>query len=254
MADFTRMNGTKLPLSISAVVGSAMDLKLIPGPGQKVPIAISVTPPSAAKIDNVNVRAGANFTTFRLTALMAGSVRMVAATDPMRPITITIDPKLALPAATTDQGLLARLLIAETPSPEMPGYTDADAETSMIWMRVVIANRLSKPSGVYASANAKTIADVIKAPGQFKGFQSYPTIDATISKRLDETVSIANESGDGRREKYKKFVQIALKVAAMASVKDPSTGLYFWRTSGSGAPSTGTNVYKTILGNTFYTL
>jgi hypothetical protein len=66
---------------------------------------------------------------------------------------------------------------------------------------------------------------------------------------------IANDGGDGRRDKYKKFVDISLKVAGLASVNDPSgTGLYFWRTAGRGSPARAAKVFRTLIGNTFYTL
>jgi hypothetical protein len=253
------MNGAKLPASISIVAGGSIDLKLIPGRGEKVPIPITASPVKIAEVQAVNPRVTANFTTFKLVAIASGAAKLVAGGDASKPvagpITILVEEQVSLPAANTDAGLLTRVLLAETPSPEMPGYSDTDAETVMLWMRAVISNRLAKPSSKYGSNGAKTIADVIRAKNQFEGFEQYPNIRAGITKRLDETVQIANDGGDTRREKYKKFLNTALKVAAMPSVTDPSgSGLYFWRTAGSGSPSPEAKVFKTLMGNTFYTL
>jgi hypothetical protein len=254
------MNGAKLPASISIVAGGSIDLKLIPGRGEKVPIPITASPAKIAEVQAVNPRVTANFTTFKLVAIASGAAKLVAGSDASKPvagpITILVEEQVSLPAAKTDAGLLTRVLLAETPTPGSPYYSsDADAETVMIWMRAVISNRLAKPSGKYASAGAKTIADVIRAEGQFKGFEDYPNIRAKITTNLDDIVKIANDGGDTRREKYKKFLNTALKVAAMPSVTDPSgSGLYFWRTAGSGSPSPEAKVFKTLMGNTFYTL
>jgi hypothetical protein len=171
------------------------------------------------------------------------------------PIAINIEPKLTLPDAKSNLGMLARLLMAETPSPGMPNYTVAESEDAMKMMVAVVFNRLAKPSNLYASQNATKLSDVVKAPGQFKGFQSYPEIDAEISKRIDETMAIANNGGDGRREKYKIFVQNVIRIAGTTSVTDPNlANLYFWRTAGSGSPAPSAKAYKTVLGNTFYKL
>lgn len=261
MVKFKRMSGTLLPSTITTVVGSALDLKLEPDPGEtvRVPIPIQVAPSNLAQIQRLDVRTKANFTTFKLAAIKAGTIKLTAGTDPNKPvagpIVVTIEEKIALLDEKTDAGLLLRLLLAETPSPDMSSYSEADVETVMTWMRVVVNNRLAKPSARYGSAGAKKIIDIVRSPRQFEGFEQYPSLAAEITERLDKMVRIANDSGDGRREKYRSFIAAALKVAALPSVSDPSaTGLYFWRTSGSGAPSKDAKVFRTLMGNTFYTL
>jgi hypothetical protein len=130
-----------------------------------------------------------------------------------------------------------------------------DAQVAMLWMRVVVENRLAKPSPVWGSAGAKTLKDVIQAKNQFEGFSKYPTIAQGPQKVIDQAVSIANNGDDPRRSKYKEFLDTALTVAAQKTVTDPSAkGLYWWRTSGSGKPTPEATVYMTKLGNTFYTL
>jgi hypothetical protein len=150
-------------------------LKLVPGRGEKISVPITVTPRSLAQIQAINVRTGPNFSTFRLMATAPGTAKLYAGTDINKvaagPVTVIIEQRISLPAASTDVGLLARLFLAETPSPEMPGYNNADAETAMTWMRAVVGNRLAKPSHLYGSAGAKTVADVVRAKASSKGLR-----------------------------------------------------------------------------------
>jgi hypothetical protein len=259
MAEFQRLDGTRLPPTIIGVVGSSIELKFVPGRGEKIPIPVNTTAPAFAQIQAVNQRVRPNFATFRVSFLAPGDAKLFAGKDPSRPlggpIGIRIEWKASLPDAHTDAGVLVRLFLAETPTPDMPGYNDADAEESMSLMRAVIGNRLAKPSHLYASAGARTMVDVVRARGQFEGFDAYPAIRPAISNRLDQIVAIVNDGGDGRRTRYKKFLDTALKIASLPSAADPAlSNLYFWRTAGSGSPAPQAKVYRTISDNTFYSL
>lgn len=257
MAEFQRMDGSKVASPITAVVDNTIHLKVIPGPKEPLP-TVAAAPESVAKVANVMPRTQANFTTFDLKAVAVGKASLTA-TGPgpktfAGPIDIVVEAKIALPSDKTDAGLWVRLFLAEVPSPEMSGYNLADAKTAMIWMRVVVQNRLAKPSHIWASAGAKSLADVIKAPRQFEGFSRYPSLASGIQTRIDNEIAIANDGNDTRRAKYKAFVDAAIEVANLATVTDPSSkGLYWWRTAGSGPPSSDVKVYMTKLGNTFYT-
>jgi hypothetical protein len=270
MAEFQYMHDVKLPGSITAIVGNSIPLKLIPS-GKELAgsISIAALPITIAEVTNVNVRTKANFTTFHLKAKAVGTASMsaggsaspaaVMSTLLAGPIQITVEPKLEYPAIGTDAGMLTRLLLAETPSPDMKKiYNEKDARTVMIWMRVVLANRLATPSHIWGSTGAKTLADVVKSTKpsvQFEGFSQYPTISKKIQARLDDLLSVANDGSDPRRENNKKFIQMAIEVAGMNNLVDPcKTGLYFWRTAGSGKPSPEAIVYQTLMNNTFYTL
>jgi hypothetical protein len=90
------------------------------------------------------------------------------------PIAVKIRVRLQLPDATTEAGAMARLILAEVPTPFSVGYKLKDAETGMQWIRLVIENRLKAASGRFGSAGAKTRIDVMKSTGQFKGFSNYP--------------------------------------------------------------------------------
>lgn len=257
MAEFQRMDGSKLPAAVTTVAGSTLSLKVIPTSKEPLP-TVSASPEAVAKVINVKPRTGPHFTTFQLQAVSVGEAKLQATGDKgavlAGPVAITVEAKITIPAASTTGGMWALLFLAETPSPEASGYTLADARTSMTWMRVVVENRLRTPSHLWASKDAKSLTDVIKATGQFEGFSKYPVIATKIQTRINETVAIANDGNDPRRSKYKEFVQAALDVAALNRVSDPSEkGLYWWRTEGSGSPTSSAKVYMTKLGNTFYT-
>ena len=259
MAEFQFMADTKVPASLVTVVGSVVPLKVIPGKGEALP-AIAATPESIAKVTKVTPHTRANFSTFHLEAVAAGKASLTAtvgAKSVAGPIAIEVESALVLPAHSTNAGILTRLFLAECPGPGAHGYSVADATEAMTWMRVVVENRLAKPSAVWGSKGAKTLADVVKAsnPDQFKGFTKYPTIVSDQQNVIDDALKIANDGSDTRRAKFKAFVGAALAVAALKTVTDPCpTGLYFWRTANSGKPSPEAKVYMTKLGNTFYTV
>jgi hypothetical protein len=256
MAEFQHMNDTKVESPITAVVGNSLHLKVIPGSKEALP-TISASPESIAKVSHVVELKKQDFTTFRLDAVASGKASLKA-TDSKKatvggPIDIVIEDQVALPDAGVDTGLLVRLFLAEVPSPEEKGYKLEDAKTSMIWMRVVVENRLANPSFIWASQGAKSLTDVIRAKNQFKGFEKYPTIDHGVRKPIDEAVSIANNGDDSRRAEYKEFVDAALEVANQPTVQDPSPdGLFWWRTAGHGSPTSDAKFFMTKLGNTFF--
>ena len=171
-------------------------------------------------------------------------------------VVVTVIEKLGLPAAAGEQGMLVRLFLAEIPDPGQSGYNAADGKKSMQWMRVVLANRLKNNPAQFMAPGAKSITDIVKAKGQFKGFESYPTLSSKQSARIGEIVRIANDDNDTRQEKYLQYLQNALDVAIGSLIADPCpTGLYGWRTFGSGSPGPRFEAYGSPLsGNQFYTL
>ncbi len=214
MATFQRMDGSTVTSPLTAVAGRSLHLKVIPGPKEPLP-TVTANPASIARVTHIDVRKTANFIVFTLEALIAGRAALQATgVTPgallAGPINVVVESSVPLPAASTDAGLLVRLFLAETPSPDEMNYTSEQAKTAMSWMRVVVENRLNNPSNVWASAGAKTLADVIKAPGQFEGFSHYPALPANITKNINEAVEIANNGDDPRRARYKMFVDAAL--------------------------------------------
>ncbi len=254
MAQFQYTSGRAVPAAISTVVGSNLPLKLIPGKGEIASANITLSDRSIARFSDVNVRKAANFTSFSVTALKAGRV-ILAADGVTTPVVITVGAQLELPDAKTEPGLYARIFLAEVRSPGMRGYVEADVEDAMIMMRSVIYNRYRTPSYLYASDGATSIFDVVRRPGQFEGFGSYPAIASGPSKTITDILAIANDGADPRSTLYRAYVAKALDVAGRTAVTDPSrTGLYFWRTANSGPPSPRVELYRTILGNSFYRL
>jgi hypothetical protein len=170
---------------------------------------------------------------------------------------VTVIDKLELPAASSEEGMLIRLLLAENRTPSEHGYNAAKVKTSMQWMRIVLVNRLKNKPEQFGAPNAKTIEDIVKAKGQFEGFEQYPKLTASKSARINQIVKIANDDNDARQEAYAGLLQVAIEVAKSKTlIPDPCpTGLYGWRTAGSGSP--GGRFVKhgdTLSGNEFYTL
>lgn len=259
MAEFQRTNGVKVGSPITVTVCKAVHLKVIPGSKEPLPTA-TATPEKIARVINAHARITANFTTFQLEGVLPGkAILQATGGTPGKvlagPIDIIIENCVELPSAQTDAGLFARLFLAEAPNPEDPHYTiPEDVKVSMSWMRVVVENRLAKPRVEWASAGAKTLADVVRAEGQFAGFSKYPYLPNNIQRNIDDAIRIANDGEDSRRSAYKAHVDAALTVAAMPKVIDPSqNGLYWWRTSESGKPSAAVKMFMTKAGNTFFT-
>ena len=164
---------------------------------------------------------------------------------------------VVLPDSSTEAGAVCRLLLAETRGPAYKSYNQSTARQAMGWMKRVLANRLANKPGQFYAPHAKNLTGIIKAgpPEQFAGFMSYPNYDPDIVALLQKILGIANSTKDGRSVAYEGFVKDAIAVAGAPAPADPSdTGLYGWRTEGRGSPGGRFVVYKTVGGNTFYTL
>ncbi|WP_087018449.1 hypothetical protein [Thaumasiovibrio subtropicus] len=196
-------------------------------------------------------------TTVGTTTLKATSGNKSAAID----IEVFDKKVIQLPQSSTDEGLLARLFLAESINPSSPRYKEDEAITSMLWMRQVVENRKadSKPSrfAITATSNV-TYKDVVIARNQFHGFESYPSLIDSIKNNLLTLVNTANNYNHPEREKYATFVNAALAAAksnALDSFTDPSQkGLYGWRTKDSSAPGGDFVKHADLAGQTFYTL
>ena len=158
---------------------------------------------------------------------------------------------ITLPDKSTDQGLEARILLAECRTPSMFGYTLADAKTCMQFMDLVLWNRVENPGPFGASQG--TLLSVAKARGQFRGFESYPNYNAGIRANIQDMLNIASKANDKRHVAFAAHIQTALDVAKFVSILDPSPGkLVSWRTGGSASPGTGFTLFRTVLGVDFY--
>lgn len=159
---------------------------------------------------------------------------------------------IELPDRKGDDGVESRVLIAECPGPANPAYTLELAAEAMQLMDAVLRNRLANP-GPFNAKGAKSIADVVRARGQFRGFEKYPDYSAGIRQNIQDALDIANNAKDGRSAAYTAFIQKAIEISKSTAFKDPSAGkLVAWRTANSGSPGKGFLLYKTVFGNDFY--
>jgi hypothetical protein len=159
---------------------------------------------------------------------------------------------IVLPDKNEIAGCETRLLLAECRSPAYAIYTLADAKLAMQYMDKVLYNRLADPKP-YGAAGAKTIADIVRAKGQFAGFQNYPNYDTAIASRIQATLDIANNSKDKRQAAYADFINAAIAISKGTPITDPSPGkLTGWRTAGASAPGGSFKFFKTLMGNDFY--
>ena len=257
MADLLWMSGKPVGSPIVAVAGNALKLKVLPGPGEVLPLTIESATPAIATAVEINNRMGPNFTTFTLQAVLNGQTMLTIRSGQRvvyGPVVVQVQPALTLPDPATDAGLLARLLLAEAPNPTLVAATaQTQLGESMRLMRVVVENRRANPSSRWGSQGAKGLADVVRAPGQFHGFESYPSIAGGVLSNINNILRLANEAGDQRQPLLRAHVEAVLRIARGPRPSDPTGGkLYWWRTSGSGAPSREVTLFKTLAGNSFY--
>jgi hypothetical protein len=159
---------------------------------------------------------------------------------------------IKLPPKNDDDGAEVRVLLAECRGPSFSAYTLDDATTSMQLMDRVLWNRIDDPTK-FGAKGAKSVGDIIRAPGQFAGFEHYPNYDHSIVNRIQAMINIANSAKDKRSPDFAGFINAAIDVTNNPSVQDPSPGtLAFWRTAGSDSPGSRFKKHTTILGNDFY--
>ena len=171
-----------------------------------------------------------------------------------KPVTITLDGK------NTEAGMLQRLLLSESIAPGSSGYKAADVKTAMEWMIVVVENRARHPNpGRFMARDADKDGwdkkDIIRAKGQFHGFENYPTLAEDVRKRIENILKIGNDYEDSRHDAFAAHLNRAIEVSKAKLVKDPSgDGLFGWRTQGRGSPGSNFVKFKDLAGQTFYTL
>jgi len=181
---------------------------------------------------------------------------------------IKVVDKIVLPDETTDAGALARLLLAETPNPSHPDYTNSDdAARAMQYMRIVIENRLTAAQTNptlrrYVASGPSTLdfRGIITAKQhgiQFDGFSSYPNIGADQTSTIEACIKVANTGSDLRFETFRRHVEDALAIATGSDLRDkvstPAT-LYYWRTAGRSSPTPHAKLQITLGGQDFYSL
>lgn len=158
---------------------------------------------------------------------------------------------VALPNRNDEDGIETRVLLAECRGPSDSGFNLGDATRCMQLMDLVLWNRVARFKQFLA--NSKTLLSVVKAPGQFAGFENYPDYDNSIRSRLQSMVNVANNPRDKRKDSFADFINKAIEVARAATMKEPSGGiLVAWRTAGSRSPGSNFKEFDTVLGTTFF--
>ncbi|CAN7639602.1 hypothetical protein LJR090_005617 [Bosea sp. LjRoot90] len=161
--------------------------------------------------------------------------------------------KLALPDRNSVTGAEVRLLLAEARGPAFSSYVLSESKRAMQFMDRVLYNRLQNKPSQFGAASAKNIIDIIKAKGQFAGFEKYPIYDGSISTRIQKMLDIANNAKDRRAQEFTDFIEAAIDVAENQTVADPSTGLLTgWRTGGASSPGGSFKLHATVGGIDFY--
>lgn len=127
---------------------------------------------------------------------------------------------VALKAASTKEGYLARLLLNEVPFPGESGWvSEQDSKDAMLSILWVLDSRLRHiPPGYrqreVAAVTTRDIIDVITTGGvhgQCEGFyrdaSGKPAMVARVPKRLDYLISVANKGKPGRFARLINYAQ-----------------------------------------------
>lgn len=162
--------------------------------------------------------------------------------------------QIALPDPATDTGAEVRILLAECQGPAYKSYSLKAATEAMQLMDAVLWNRRNDPAR-FNARGAKTLIGIIKAKGQFQGFEQYPEYSSRIKRNLEAEIAIANDPQDPRNSSYAAFIEAAIETAKAPTYLDPSPGtLAAWVTAGSPSPGKVFKFYKQVGGNDFYYL
>lgn len=182
---------------------------------------------------------------------------------------------LELPPLTSDAGVLARMLIAESRNPNSPGYDAAEVNRGLQAMKATVENRLRTNPAQFNARDARTWTDIVTAPGQWHGFSRGTRGDVVIApdvaRRVEDVVRIANTGAPGRFHAFVSSVLATVRdpardpFAGLTSVGTPPNavrvlgGAFGWRTAGSSAPggrfvAVPATSGGVVAGNQFYTL
>lgn len=164
--------------------------------------------------------------------------------------------KLDLSARGTTAGMLERLFMAEARTPlQESSYDETDSLQCMRATGACIINRKNDAKKRWP----KTIDDVVKQKGQFKGFDTYPEYGEDQRQHNIEVLKWANQKSKFQAA-CRTFVKNAKKVAAdteAEKVTDPfkkDGGTFGMRTAGSSSPGGGFKKVGSFGGNDFYTV
>jgi hypothetical protein len=195
----------------------------------------------------------------RLAARKTGQaeIRAMLGQQVLDTLRVRVVEPISLPPQGSESGALARLLLAEAASPLEGSFVEVDVLKSMKWMHLVIYNRLKNDPGQFYADGAKNTLDIIRARGQFKGFEQYPTLSAPVQARIDDILRAANDDNHSKQDVLTRFARSAIEISSSAStIPDPSAPrvLTHWRKAGHGEPRGRARLFMTLAGNTFFSI
>jgi hypothetical protein len=262
------MNNKPLPNQLTLVAGSPYAFKVSGlGPDKRHVVLMSSSPMVKVVVVNANDRNVEQ--TLRMEpaasvpAPTPATISAYLASKPTQKdgstgiLAVTIEPKIDLPAAGTEAGIVTRMFLAEAVAPGSPNFVAAESKEAMQWMRHVMLNRIKLGAQYFgASKDATTLTAMITGANQVEGFQHYPNIARGQAAVIDGVVRLANTSGHKDVLLYRQFIRDAINIASGADPgKDPSpTGLFSWRTAKAASPGSNFVKYRTHGGQDFYTL
>ncbi|QCP51455.1 hypothetical protein FAZ95_21215 [Trinickia violacea] len=273
MAKLLRNDGAVIGAQITLVAGNGLPFKVSGlGPNRRHLVLMSTHP--SVRIVPVSVNHGNTEQRLRLEVGECGvSCNQIAHVEacvsderghPLRrdldtpPLAVQILPKLELPPAMTETGVLARMLISENAGPESPRFVSLnEAREAMQWMVVVLRNRLKLGARHFAAGQQTTTLEaLIKAPNQIDGFEKYPDIALKQKNLIDKVITNANDGTHRLNKQYRDYLQTTLAVARgeLTSAAPCPTGLYAWRREDSKTPGDNFVKFATKGGQDFYTL
>ncbi|TRX75140.1 hypothetical protein [Pseudomonas mangiferae] len=169
-------------------------------------------------------------------------------------LTFNVVPRLELPPVNTDEGALARVLLAESITPDDQEFPGGEASlTSMRLIQQVLLNRLGFPDiSVFNRPSARTITALIMAGlgNEVKGFGAYPNIEAKQARLIANILTIGNDASDRRYALYRDHIKRALDVVT-GTVPRLEGDYYGWRTKESSHPGGAYEQPYNIAGQTF---
>ena len=176
-----------------------------------------------------------------------------------------------LPPITTVEGVVTRLLIAESRNPDFSQYDEAQVKRGMEAMKAVLHNRLHNHPKQFGAPNAVNYIDIITAPGQFHGFSKDALGDVVISPDVQQRINaVLKKANTGAPRRFVHFVENAINVAH-GCINDPFAGVtnigsvqvtgggFGWRSAHSSDPGgrlipIPVQMGGVIQGNKFYAL
>jgi hypothetical protein len=172
-------------------------------------------------------------------------------------LTVELEPRLKLPEADTEAGILARMLIVENAAPSHPKFVSLDESLeSMQWMVHVLRNRLKLGPQHFSARGASTLTTLIKAQRQVEGFEQFPQLAPAQNVTLNAILNLAHDGADNRYRSHQIFVEHAIAVSkgTKAGADPCPKKLYAWKTEGSDSPGHNFVKFRAKGGQDFYTL